>query len=111
MRHKPDRNRWNGYHNHTYGQIKILKTMKNTSKQAYDIIKPKIGIIQSKVFNALKSIDKGSFRDISNASNLTESQVWKRLSELRDSGKIIEDSIKKCEISGRSVTVWAINQK
>lgn len=83
--------------------------MKETSRIAHEMIKPEKPGLKQKILKGLKLINKGSFRDIADAAGLRESQVWKRLSELKAEGYITEKSIKKCPISGKPVTVWTLN--
>lgn len=80
--------------------------MKTTSLEAYHSIKDDLGGIQLQVFEGLQKIKKGSFRDIARACNLREAQVWKRLSELKKTGKAKETGTKICPVSGRSITIW-----
>ncbi|WP_424493931.1 hypothetical protein [Salinimicrobium sp. GXAS 041] len=82
--------------------------MKSTSIEAHNSIKPEKQIIFAKIISGLKSIKKGSFRDIARASKLRDAQVWRRLSELKDLGKITESGTKVCGTSGRTVTVWKL---
>ncbi|SOC79845.1 AsnC-type helix-turn-helix domain-containing protein [Salinimicrobium sediminis] len=84
--------------------------MKSTSIEAHESIKQDKSRLHRKILQALRKINKGSFRDIAAAAGLRESQVWKRLSELKSSGSIQEVDTKKCPVTGRSVTVWTINQ-
>lgn len=85
--------------------------MKTTSILAHESIKPEKARLHRLILKGLEEIQKGSFRDIADASGLRESQVWKRLGELRDQGYIVELDTKKCPISGRKVTVWIINDE
>ncbi|WP_407535422.1 winged helix-turn-helix transcriptional regulator [Elizabethkingia miricola] len=65
--------------------------------------------IYDRIIKGLMRIKKGSFRDIAEASGLSEQQVWKRLSELERMGVIeYTDEIRICKISGRSVGVWRL---
>ncbi|AQX87153.1 winged helix-turn-helix transcriptional regulator [Elizabethkingia bruuniana] len=65
--------------------------------------------IYDRIIKGLTKIKKGSFRDIAEASGLSEQQVWKRLSELERMGMIeYTDEIRICKISGRSVGVWRL---
>lgn len=82
--------------------------MKTTSYLAYQSIKQDLGDLQKQTLLGLQKIKSGSFREIADAANLRESQVWKRLSELRDRGIAKESGTKVCKVSGRSVTIWEI---
>lgn len=82
--------------------------MKSTSLQAYDSVKPDIPGVKNQILQGLQKIKKGSFRDIATASYLRSDQVWKRLSELKQDGKITETGTKTCHISGRPVTIWKL---
>ena len=82
--------------------------MKSTSLAAYDSIKPERKNLQQRILLGLQKIKRGSFRDIAKASGLREGQVWKRLSELKRTGKITESDTKVCPVSGRTITVWKL---
>ena len=82
--------------------------MNSTSITAFESIKPERSRLQKIILQGLSKIKKGSFRDIARASGLREGQVWKRLSELKQIGRITEVDTKICSISGRPVTVWKI---
>tara|TARA_Y100001963_G_C6756750_1_gene437310 strand:+ start:915 stop:1169 length:255 start_codon:yes stop_codon:yes gene_type:complete len=82
--------------------------MKQTSYEAYQSIKDGLPELQQKVLAGLQRIKRGSFRDIARAARLRESQVWKRLSELKNRGLIKEDGTKVCSVSGRSLTIWEL---
>lgn len=64
--------------------------------------------MHQKVLTGFIKIKKGTFREIAKAANLTESQTWKRLSELERQGLIKDESTVKCPSSGRKVTVWEL---
>ena len=85
--------------------------MKQTSKTSYALIKPILPSIQSQIIETLIRIKKGTFRQIATATNLTESQTWKRLSELEAQNKIVASGTTICEVSKRPVTVWKIKTK
>lgn len=85
--------------------------MKPTSIEAHNSIKPDKSRLHRIILSGLRRIRRGSFRDIAKASGLRADQVWKRLAELKDQGSIIEDDFKKCPISGRRVTIWAIKEQ
>lgn len=80
--------------------------MNNNSIQAHNSVKPSKEFIHAKIVKALSVINSGTFREIAHECNLQDMQVWKRLSELERMGKIENISDKKCEISGRSCSVW-----
>lgn len=82
--------------------------MKATSIEAHNSIKPDKSRLQRIILQGLRKIGRGSFRDIAEAAGLRESQVWKRLSELKDAGLIKEADTKICEVSGRRVTIWQL---
>lgn len=50
------------------------------------------------------------FRDIARKANLTDAQVWRRLSELERLDKIKKVGDKICDVSKRSVSVYAIKE-
>ena len=84
--------------------------MKETSILAHESIKPVKEILYAKILQGLKTIEKGTFREIAHASNLDEQQVWKRLSEMERKGMITyTDKKKQCEVSHRLCGIWKIN--
>ncbi len=85
--------------------------MKTTSKLAYKSIQEHLPPLHTKIIQALKEIGKGTFREIAKAANLRDEQVWKRLSELKKKGEVIDDlDTKICPVSGRVCGVWKINE-
>ncbi|AVR47229.1 hypothetical protein C7S20_19320 [Christiangramia fulva] len=84
--------------------------MKTTSIEAHEFVKDKKSRMHKNILQTLRVIGKGSFRDMAHAGGLKEAQVWKRLSEMKELGYIVEVGIKVCPESNRKVTVWAINE-
>lgn len=82
--------------------------MKQTSREAHESIKGNIPNLHKKIVTALKSIKKGTFRQIAKQAGLQDMQVWKRLSELRNDNKVRESGTTRCPVSGRNVTVWEV---
>ena len=82
--------------------------MNNNSIQAHESIKPSMEFIHAKIVKALSVIQSGTFREIATECNMQPDQIWKRLSELERLGKIENVSDKRCEISGRSCSVWTL---
>lgn len=83
--------------------------MKLTSIESHQKFIPHKENMHKKILKGLYKIQRGSFRDISKASNLKESQVWKRLSELEKTG-LIRDTMetKICPETNRRVTMWEL---
>lgn len=48
----------------------------------------------------------GDFGQIANALGLSESEVWRRLSDLEDEGRAFKDGVRTSEHTGRSRSVW-----
>lgn len=85
--------------------------MKQTSILAHESIKPAKDFLHSKILQGLKKIEKGTFREIANAANLDEQQVWKRLSEMERKEMITyTDEKKQCQVSHRLCGIWEINE-
>ena len=85
--------------------------MKQTSILAHESIKPSKEVLHSKILEGMRKIKKGTFREIAEASNLTEQQVWKRLSEMESKGLISDSGEKKlCNVSHRLCGIWQINE-
>lgn len=84
--------------------------MKQTSKLAYESVKPHLAGIKRDIIQGLQKIEKGTFREIAKASYLRSEQVWKRLSELKREGLVKEAGTKTCQISNRPVTIWKLNE-
>ena len=83
--------------------------MNQNSIDAHNSVKPAKEAIHSKILKGLTEIHSGTFREIATACNMHPDQVWKRLSELERSGKLQNVSDKRCEISGRTCSVWTLN--
>lgn len=82
--------------------------MKNTSKEAFESIKPTRPNLHRIILRALYQIKQGSFRDIASAAGLKPVQVWKRLSELERKNRIKPSGTKICPTSLRRVTIWKL---
>jgi len=82
--------------------------MNQNSIDAHESIKPSKESIYIKIKSALQVIEKGTFREIAKQANLQDMQVWKRLSEMERMNIISNVSDKRCEISGRSCSVWTL---
>lgn len=82
--------------------------MNQNSIDAHESIKPSKESIYIKIKSALKVIEKGTFREIATECKLQPDQVWKRLSEMERMNIISNVSDKRCEISGRSCSVWTL---
>ena len=83
--------------------------MNQNSIDAHQSIKPSKESLYIKIKSALQVIEKGTFREIAKQANLQDMQVWKRLSEMERMNIISNVSDKICEISGRKVSVWTLN--
>ena len=83
--------------------------MNQNSIAAHQSIKLSKESLYIKIKTALKVIEKGTFREIAKQANLQDMQVWKRLSEMERMNIISNVSDKRCEISGRSCSVWTLN--
>ena len=82
--------------------------MNKNSIDAHQSTKPSKETLYIKIKTALKVIEKGTFREIAKQANLQDMQVWKRLSEMERMNIIGNVSDKRCEISGRSCSVWTL---
>ena len=82
--------------------------MNQNSIDAHESIKPSKESLYIKIKTALKVIEKGTFREIATECKLQPDQVWKRLSEMERMNIISNVSDKRCEISGRSCSVWTL---
>ena len=82
--------------------------MNKNSIDAHESIKPSKESLYIKIRSALKVIEKGTFREIATQANLQDMQVWKRLSEMERMNIISNVSDKRCEISGRSCSIWTL---
>ena len=82
--------------------------MNKNSHDAHESIKPSKENLHAKIKTALKVIEKGTFREIAKQANLQDMQVWKRLSEMERLNIISNVSDKRCEISGRSCSIWTL---
>ena len=82
--------------------------MNQNSIDAHNSIKEAKESLYVKIKTALKVIEKGTFREIATECKLQPDQVWKRLSEMERMNIIGNVSDKRCEISGRSCSVWTL---
>lgn len=81
-----------------------------TSEAAHEFVKEYIPPTWEKIVEALKKIKVGgTYEKIAEVAGLKESQVWKRLSELRDKRKLIyECGYTHKTASGCDATVWQL---
>lgn len=63
---------------------------------------------KQKILNALSRIKQGNFERIAYYASLTESQVWKRLSELEKDGKIRKSGKTAILSSGDKGVIWEL---
>jgi len=77
--------------------------MRQTSKDAYDKIKPDLPTKQLQVWNALSrnTMTGGELNEY-----LETHSAHKRLSELQRKGVIFEQRTRKCKISGANCIEW-----
>lgn len=81
-----------------------------TSKLAHESIKPSKEFMYIKIVAGLEKLRVGgTFNEISYATGLRPEQIWKRLSELHQSGIIFDTGITRKGTSGRSCTVWQLS--
>ena len=82
-------------------------TVKDTSRVAYQMSLPSHSTIRKKVLAVMEPDRIYTFRQLAKAAGLRDEQVWKRLSEMRDKDKTIEEAGKlTCPISSRYCTGW-----
>lgn len=63
---------------------------------------------KEKIYQALKKCKSGTFERIAYFASLTESQVWKRMSELESEGKVKKTGTFALLSSGSKGEVWQI---
>lgn len=81
-----------------------------TSILAHDSIKPLKQVMFDKIIAGLKKMRiGGTFDEISDCIGLKPSQVWKRLSDLRDNGVVFNTGITRLSASGRQASVWQLS--
>lgn len=49
-----------------------------------------------------------TFREIARQLKLKDEQIWKRLNELEKDNKVTVTGKKKCQFSGRNVSLWGL---
>lgn len=65
--------------------------------------------MHQKIMNVLSKKNYSlTFREIAYYGNMKAESVWKRLSELEKENKIEVAGKKKCQFTGKSVTLWKI---
>lgn len=89
---------------------------RDTSKEAFEMIKGKLGEKQEKVLESIKQIEtteKEAPTNMEIATNLKWSinRVTPRVLELRKQGKIKQEGKRKCKITGRNAMTWTHRQK
>ena len=84
--------------------------MRITSQIAYESIKPQLAGLHKIILAGMDKIQRGTFREIAQASGLRGEQVWKRLSELEKKGLIQNTGeIKICKVTSRPCHIWELN--
>lgn len=82
---------------------------KATSKAADEFMEPHRTPTQKKILTGMKKLKVGgTFEQIAAASDLKPSQVWKRLSEMRDLNIIYECGYTRLLSSGVQGIVWQV---
>lgn len=66
--------------------------------------------IQDKIYKSMLINGSGNYEKIAADAGLKEAQVWKRLSELRDQGKIMDTGTTSALSSGKQGIVWATTE-
>lgn len=79
-----------------------------TSRLAYEKIKPELGARQLQVYNALKKLEFATNTMIANNLNLPINTITPRVHELRKKGLVIRSHISRCPITKNSAQYWKI---
>lgn len=78
---------------------------KDTSIKAFKEIKGTLGSLQNEIVKVLNQYGAMTGRELD--SYLSHPGAWKRLSELKRMGKVIEIGKRPCKITGRLAYLWA----
>jgi len=79
---------------------------RSTSKAAHDSVKPHKAVMYDKITKGLNRLKVGgTFEEIAKASRLEPAQVWKRLSEMVEAGKVYNVGTTRPTSSGRKAMV------
>jgi Mn-dependent DtxR family transcriptional regulator len=82
--------------------------MRQTSIEAFEIVKENLGERQLQVYNALKKLEYATNTMIANYLNLPINCVTPRCQELRKKGLVIESHISRCPITKNKSTYWRL---
>lgn len=80
--------------------------MRDTSIKAFHEIKGTLGSLQQEIVKVLNEYGAMTGRELD--TYLNHPGAWKRLSELRRMGKVIEIGKRACKITGRTAYLWAV---
>lgn len=87
-----------------------MNLIQETSTEAYNDVKPELGIRQTVVFEGLKKLQEATNLEISVNLNIPINQVTPRIFELRQMGLVREKEKRECKISGRKAIAWEITK-
>lgn len=80
--------------------------IQETSLEAYEILLPNLGKMQSRIYNILKIYPNSSNLDISRFINKPINGVTPRVKELRDKGLVVQSGHKVDQETKRRVMTW-----
>lgn len=86
------------------------KTLRDTSLDAYQEIKPDLGDRQKIVYDAIKKLGCPTDREIAKYLRMSDpNKVRPRRNELMKQGRITECEKRTCTVTGKTVWSWRIN--
>jgi len=82
--------------------------IQDTSLEAYNVLLPELGKMQTMIYNVLKVYPNSSNHDLSEILEKPINSVTPRVKELRDKGLVICTSHKIDTITKRRVMCWSV---
>lgn len=80
--------------------------IQETSREAYQVLKPELGELQETVYNTIMEHPNMSNHDIARYLHWEINRVTPRVKELRDKGLVFFSSYKEDGITNRRVMCW-----
>jgi len=82
--------------------------IQETSLEAYNVLQPELGKIQTMIYNVLKVYPNSSNHELSEMLDKPINSVTPRVKELRDKGLVICTSHKIDSSTNRRVMCWSV---
>ncbi len=83
-------------------------SVRDTSLDAYQSIRPQLGARQQAVYDAIRTLGCPTNTELSRYLRLPINQITPRTNELREKGFVTECEKRTCGVTGRTVWSWRV---